>query len=136
MGRKARSKRERRSKKTGNIAENFGTAGSGALSPDEELIVQEDITSSFYLVVVLILATAWTFASALYESASECRVCVGGSRDRKQCLASQQGLMLRWSRVQTAFAAKNDAARLCITARARVACDTVYSWAPKHGPAS
>ena len=62
MGRKARSKRERRLKKTGNIAENPGTARSGALSPDEELIVKRAITSSFYLVVVLILATAWTFA--------------------------------------------------------------------------
>ena len=62
MGRKARSKRERRLKKTGNIAENPGTVRSGALSPDEELIVKRAITSSYYLVVVLILATAWTFA--------------------------------------------------------------------------
>jgi tetratricopeptide (TPR) repeat protein len=62
LGRKARSKRERRLKKTGNIAENPGTARSGALSPDEELIVKRAITSSFYLVAVLILATAWTFA--------------------------------------------------------------------------
>jgi Flp pilus assembly protein TadD len=61
LDRKARLKRERQLEKTGNIAENPDTEGSGELSPDEELIVQSDIPSSFYFVAVLILATAWTF---------------------------------------------------------------------------